>query len=190
MVYVGFGFLMTFLRAHSWTSIAFNWITAAWAWLCAGLWIGLWERVWHNHFEHHPIELTIRSMIDADFGAATVLITMGALLGKVNAYQLLFVATVETCFAAGGLFGLMCSWAYKNPKDSEQKLAMSSYHSNVFGFIGTLFLWLYWPSFNGALQVGNNKQRAIINTTYSLVCSSFSGLIMSMVLHKGKMNIE
>lgn len=214
MVYVGFGFLMTFLRAHSWTSIAFNWITAAWAWLCAGLWIGLWERVWHNHFEHHPIELTIRSMIDADFGAATVLITMGALLGKVNAYQLLFVATVETCFAAlnytltytvygasdiggsmwihcfGGLFGLMCSWAYKNPKESEQKLAMSSYHSNVFGFIGTLFLWLYWPSFNGALQVGNNKQRAIINTTYSLVCSSFSGLVMSMVLHKGKMNIE
>ncbi len=214
MVYIGFGFLMTFLRAHSWTSIAFNWITAAWAWLVAGLWIGLWERVWHNHFEHHPIELTIRWMIDADFGAATVLITMGALLGKVNAYQLLFVATVETCFAAlnytltytvygasdiggsmwihcfGGLFGLMCSWAYKNPKESEQKLAMSSYHSNVFGFIGTLFLWLYWPSFNGALQVGNNKQRAIINTTYSLVCSSFSGLIMSMVLHKGKMNIE
>jgi len=67
---------------------------------------------------------------------------------------------------------------------------MSSYHSNVFAFIGTLFLWLYWPSFNGALQVGNNKQRAIINTTYSLVCSSFGGLIVSGVLHRGKMNIE
>ena len=39
-------------------------------------------------------------MIDADFGAATVLITMGAVLGKVNAYQLLFIATIETCFAA------------------------------------------------------------------------------------------
>ena len=153
-------------------------------------------------------------MIDADFGAATVLITMGGLLGKVNAYQLLFVATIETCFAAlnytltytvygasdiggsmwihtfGGLFGIMCSWTYKNPKKDEQKLAASSYHSNVFAFIGTMFLWLYWPSFNGALQTGNSKQRAIINTTYSLVCSSFSGLIMSMLLHKGKMNIE
>jgi ammonium transporter Rh len=84
----------------------------------------------------------------------------------------------------------MCSWAYKNPKESEQKFAQSSYHSNVFGFIGTMFLWLYWPSFNGALQMGNHKQRAIVNTTYSLVCSSFSGLVVSMLLHKGKMNIE
>ena len=43
MVYVGFGFLMVFLRAHSWTSLAFNWLTASWAFLCSGLWIGFWE---------------------------------------------------------------------------------------------------------------------------------------------------
>lgn len=214
MVYVGFGFLMVFLRAHSWTSLAFNFLTAAWAFLCSGLWIGFWERVWHDHFEHHKIELSVRQMCDADFGAATVLITMGALLGKVNAYQLLFVATIETCFAAlcytltytvygaadiggsmwihcfGGLFGIICSWAYRNPKEKEQKFAHSSYHSNVFSFIGTLFLWLYWPSFNGALQAGNSKHRAVVNTVLSMMVSSFSGLIISMLLHKGKMNIE
>jgi len=90
----------------------------------------------------------------------------------------------------GGLFGLMVSWTYKNPKKEEQKFAASSYHSNLFAFIGTMFLWLYWPSFNAALQTGNSKHRAAINTTYGLVCSSFSGMICSMVLHKGKMNIE
>lgn len=77
---------MTFLRAHSWTSVVFNWVTASWAFLCASLWIGFWERVWHDHFEHNPIDLSIRYMVDADFGAATVLITMGAVLGKCNAY--------------------------------------------------------------------------------------------------------
>jgi len=86
MVYVGFGFLMTFLRAHSWSSIALNWIMAVWAFLCSSLWIGFWERVWHDDFEHHPIDLSIRHMIDADFGAATCLISLGAILGKVNAY--------------------------------------------------------------------------------------------------------
>lgn len=57
----------------------------------------------------------------------------------------------------GGVFGIMCSWAYKNPNKSEMKFACSSYHSNLFAFIGTMFLWIYWPSFNGALGVGNTK---------------------------------
>lgn len=39
-------------------------------------------------------------MVGADFGAATVLISLGALIGKVNAYQILFIATIETCFYA------------------------------------------------------------------------------------------
>ena len=42
MVYIGFGFLYTFLRAHSWTSVALNWISGAWSMLCAMLWIGFW----------------------------------------------------------------------------------------------------------------------------------------------------
>ena len=120
-------------------------------------------------------------MIDADYGAITVLITMGAVVGKCNAYQLLFIATIETCFYTlayiltatvygaddigcsvwvhlfGGLFGIMCSWTFKNPKSKELKFAQSSYHSNLFAFIGTMFLWMYWPSYNSALGIGNTK---------------------------------
>jgi len=59
MTYVGFGFLLTFLRAHSWSSIAFNWLTATWAFLCSTLWIGFWERVFHSDFENNPIDLSI-----------------------------------------------------------------------------------------------------------------------------------
>ena len=143
MVFVGFGFLYTFLKAHSWTSVAFNWIAAAWGLLTAVLWIGFWERVWHSKFEHNKIKLSIRSLIDADFAAASALIAFGVVLGKVNCFQTLFIATVLVCFyslnytlcasvygaadiggsmyihAFGAIFGVMCSWAYANPKEEK-----------------------------------------------------------------------
>ena len=31
MIYVGFGFLMVFLRAHGWSSLGFNFFIAAWS---------------------------------------------------------------------------------------------------------------------------------------------------------------
>jgi ammonium transporter Rh len=42
MIFVGFGFLMVFLKSHSWTSVGFNYIVAVWALqiyiLCSGFW--------------------------------------------------------------------------------------------------------------------------------------------------------
>ena len=44
--------------------------------------------------------------------------------------------------------------------------------------IGTLFLWMYWPSFNaGAAAKGDAQMRAVINTYISLCaccCSAFA----------------
>jgi ammonium transporter Rh len=34
MMFIGFGFLMVFLKTHSWTSIGFNYLIAAWAIQC------------------------------------------------------------------------------------------------------------------------------------------------------------
>ena len=51
---------------------------------------------------------------------------------------------------------------------------------------GTLFLWLYWPSFNAALASGNAQNRAIINTYYSMTGSVFSTFIVSMVLDSNR----
>jgi ammonium transporter Rh len=49
--------------------------------------------------------------------------------------------------------------------------------------VGTIFLWMFWPSFNGgAAAAGDAQQRAVINTYYSL-CScvmaafAFSALV-------------
>jgi len=91
----------------------------------------------------------------------------------------------------GGVFGVFTSWCYRNPKtEKDQKNAHSSFHSNLYSLLGTMFLWMYWPSFNSALLDGNSKHRAIVNTTYSMSCSTIGCLLTSMFLHKGKMNAE
>jgi ammonium transporter Rh len=49
--------------------------------------------------------------------------------------------------------------------------------------IGTLFLWMYWPSFNGALGFGNQRYRAVINTVFSLISSNFWTFILGRLLN-------
>ena len=64
----------------------------------------------------------------------------------------------------------------------------ASYDADVFSMIGTLFLWLFWPSFNGALagEVGNARQRSIINTLLSISASAFITFAVSRLLRPGR----
>lgn len=56
--------------------------------------------------------------------------------------------------------------------------------------IGTLFLYAYWPSFNGALGSGTYIHRAAINTYLSIACSVIASIVISKLLHGGKLNME
>ena len=49
------------------------------------------------------IPLAVSSLINADFAAATVLISFGALLGRVSATQMLLMAVLETLAASANL---------------------------------------------------------------------------------------
>jgi len=55
--------------------------------------------------------------------------------------------------------------------------------------IGTIFLFMYWPSFNAALAVGLQQQRAIINTTLSITASCLVSIYVSRAI-KGKIDME
>jgi len=114
-------------------------------------------------------------LINADFCAGSVLITFGVLLGKVSLSQMLIIATFESFFwclnetlviyeieAAdiggtmvihlfGTYFGLMCSIFFKPKEANASKENVSSYNHNLTAFLGTIFLFMYWPSFNAAL---------------------------------------
>lgn len=45
----------------------------------------------------------------------------------------------------------------------------STYISDLFAMVGTIFLWIFWPSFNSAMLDDVAQQhRAILNTYLSL----------------------
>jgi ammonium transporter Rh len=45
MVFIGFGYLMVFLKTHSWSSIGFNYLVASWAIQCTMIFYGFWNNV-------------------------------------------------------------------------------------------------------------------------------------------------
>ena len=55
--------------------------------------------------------------------------------------------------------------------------------------IGTLFLFMYWPSFNGVLAVGMAQQRACINTYLSISVSVLAATFVSRAA-LGKIDME
>jgi ammonium transporter Rh len=53
-----------------------------------------------------------------------------------------------------------------------------------------MFLWIYWPSFNGALASGDDQHRAVIHTVLSLTGSLiFTFIISSLVEKDNKLNM-
>jgi len=47
MIFVGFGFLMVFLKNNSWCSIGFNYLIACWAIQICILFTGFWHNITH-----------------------------------------------------------------------------------------------------------------------------------------------
>jgi|LauGreDrversion4_2_1035121.scaffolds.fasta_scaffold371431_2 ammonium transporter Rh len=220
MIFVGFGFLMVFLKSNSWCSIGFNYLIACWAIQIALLFTGFWHNIAHfyedpNH-EWKKIEITVKYMILADFAAGAVLISFGAILGKCSLFQLWTMATFEVFFYCineaivieifkiydiggsivihvfGAFFGLSVALFYQSEEAiaDRNKLNQGNYLSDLVSMIGTIFLYAYWPSFNAALGSGTVAHRAMINTYLSIACSVIACIIVSKFVHHGKLNME
>ncbi|NXC33489.1 RHAG protein, partial [Campylorhamphus procurvoides] len=208
MIFVGFGFLMTFLKKYGFSSVGINMLIAA-----LGLqWGTLMQGFWHMH--ERKIHVDYKSMINADFSTATALISFGAVLGKTTPIQMLILTILEitifacnehlvtevlqatdigasmTIHAFGAYFGLAVALVlYRPGLKNKHENDESTYHSDMFAMIGTLFLWLFWPSFNSAIA-DNGRTTAIINTYYSLAaCTIVTFALSSLVDKRGKFSM-
>jgi ammonium transporter Rh len=209
MMLVGFGFLYTLLRRHAWTGVGINYLVTVVVLQLAVLCLGLWTAVRTGDWARIP--LNIDSLINADYVAATCLISFGAVIGRVSATQMLVMAVVETLGAAGNVavaahlgvtdpggsmlihcfgasFGLAMAYTLGDPAartpGGEDKLGTSR-HNGTFAMVGTLFLFCFWPSFNAALLVGAAQHRAVINTVLSISASTVVAFALSRAVHRG-----
>jgi ammonium transporter Rh len=55
---------------------------------------------------------------------------------------------------------------------------------------GTLFLFIFWPSFNGGPAKGSRQMRAVINTYLSLSSSVIASIIVARVTKGKKLEME
>jgi ammonium transporter Rh len=81
----------------------------------------------------------------------------------------------------GAYFGLAASYFFnrrtaaamkKNSRENKlMNKAEGNYTSSYVAMLGTMFLWMFWPSFNGALAVAYQQQRVIVNTVLAITSS-------------------
>lgn len=126
---------------------------------------------------------------------SAVLITFGALIGKISPFQLMVLTIIElSCHSFnyeilmgkvlnladvggtyidhmfGAYFGLSVAFMLGMPNSNPEM----GNTPDIFSLLGTLFLWIYWPSFvAGAMDAdSDDQQRAIVNTILALSSST------------------
>lgn len=174
-------------------------------------------------------KLNLDTLTKIDYFTSTVLISLGSLIGKLSICQQVVISLFETFFSSlnfylcfkvmggidnggsiyihtfGAIFGIFVSIAVFCRNKEYNKISynphlISDYNSNIFSFIGSIFLWLFFPSFNISfiqsfyLESGYNleglRYRGIINTYLSMIGSAISIFIVSPIVSNGKIKME
>lgn len=165
------------------------------------------------------IKVNMGMMLEADFTTGAILISFGAVLGVASPVQLLLMILFEVVFyninayvlvhildvsdmggsmvvhAFGCYFGLaVARCLYKeNSAQMDNGAEGAEYHSDLFSMIGTVFLWMFWPSFNSAPGGADDEHRyvAVINTYLALSSACVATFAASTLLNpKKKITME
>lgn len=93
----------------------------------------------------------------------------------------------------GAFFGLMLTWIlYRKGSEEPFEKEKYSHKSGLFSMLGTLFLWMFWPSFNSVLvddYPQGRKLGAVCSTYLSLAVSAVTAASVSAVTsHQGKLS--
>ncbi|NWI30233.1 RHL protein, partial [Sula dactylatra] len=201
MMIFGFGFFLTFLKRYRFSSTGFNLLIVVLGVQCSVL-----IEVVLAFFLQSRIEDGLKRITEAVVSMTAVVISTGAVLGKTNPVQLILMTVVEvlvfrlsrwinTIFLQvpdnigmmhvhlfGAYFGLAVSSRFSEPSPKSEKNA-STPKSDLLSMLGTLFLWVFWPSFNSVLAV-DSKSKAIYNTYFALAVSAVTAFVLSVLTTK------
>jgi len=208
MLLVGFGFLMVFVRKHGYSSITATFLAVS---IALPLYM-LIKSYGCGSFSASVID--IDTLLMAEFAAASLLIAIGAPLGRLRMEQyfimaLLFIPVymlnewlilesglfqgfLDTggsvvIHAFGAYFGLgVVTGTMSRFQDAPG--VESDAVSNQFALLGSMILWLFWPSFTSALVAPDRVVLTAINTIFALCGATLATYIFSRLI-RGKIEI-
>jgi ammonium transporter Rh len=216
MMLIGFGFLMAFSKSFSWSAVSYTFFMNAVMVQIYPLLSAFWHRVITDGFNsgNYYIYIDEVGFTSALYSAASMFITLGVVIGRVGPLECLIMSLVHEvgytlnevicfnqikAFDVGGSMTIHTFGAYSGLAASLILTAIAkpntkpgaNYFSNLFGMIGTLFLWMYWPSFNFGVSSPTpfTKTQIIGNTILALTGSCLSTFITSAVV-KDKFTME
>ncbi|NXF06041.1 RHBGA protein, partial [Smithornis capensis] len=210
MLVVGLGLLLTFLPRYGFSAFTNNFLllnfSMQWALVLQSL---------LHHFLHGQVYLDLHKLLISEFAAVTVLISVGAILGRTSPCQLLVMATCEVpiylasewiiinCLGVldvGGTitihifscyFGLGVSKAlFRAARQPLHPKETPTPRSDLMSLVGMLILWVFWPSFVAVLcQPADAQHRAIMNTLLAMSASTVTTAVASSLLERhGKLS--
>lgn len=197
MMFIGFGYLMSFLSDYGYGSVAFTFLVTVIGFQLSLFTEAFFSQLWSNDWGY--VSLDIISLINSLYAVAAVLITFGGIIGKASPLQLIVLTLLEITLYSfnnqilmhgaltlqdvggtisihmfGAYFGLAVAWSLGLPFKEPNVAPNGGYIPDLFSFVGTLFLWVYWPSFVGGVLApgGAHQQQAVVNTVLSMVAST------------------
>jgi ammonium transporter Rh len=210
MLLVGFGFLMVFVRKYGRSAITATYLLVS---ISIPLYF-LKDSLGILGY----VESDIDRLILAEFGAASLLICAGAVLGRLRMHQYLLLGLLFVpCYAfnewlllsgglglisegsfvdAGGsivihafgaLFGIGVAFSMTTPEEYETPIETDD-TSDRFSLLGSMILWVFWPSFCAALVAPEDIPMTIVNVIIALCGSTLATYIASLKL-RGKISV-
>jgi ammonium transporter Rh len=213
MLVVGFGLLMAFVRSYSITVLIYTLFMNALLIQIYPLFNDLAARmvndVWSGDDIFGKVNISTYTLLGCCGCVAAQLIAYCAVLGRIGPKDLLIMShfcTLGYCFnevlvlskikaydAAGSLyihvygavFGLATSYILGRKKKPVKSI-QSSYNSLIFATVGTIALWVYWPSFNFGGSAKNEYEQFVYaySTLIGLVGSCMMTFVVTSLLSK------
>jgi ammonium transporter Rh len=198
MLLVGFGFLMVFVKKYGRSALTATFLLVSAAipfYICMNS-SGLFGEVKGG----------IERLILAEFAAASLLICAGAVLGRVKMFQyiilgLLFVPCymlnewlllskgfVDTggsilIHAFGAFFGFGLILTMTTRKEFNTPIESDAV-SDKFSMLGSMILWIFWPSFCAALVPEAKVAETAVNVVIALCGATLATYVTTSVLRR------
>jgi ammonium transporter Rh len=207
MLLVGFGFLMVFLRKYGRSALTATFLLVATA-------IPLYMVLDSGGLFGSLTKGEIDKLVLGEFAAASLLICAGACLGRLKMYQYIVLAVLFIPFymlnewviaengfgwlgqnafvdtggsiiihAFGALFGMGVVIAITHRHEKAVPIE-SDYTSDKFSMLGSMILWVFWPSFCAALVEPEKVPFTAVNVIIALCGSTLATYFATMALRR------